>query len=144
MIGAACTRLGERALICSGPNDFTDVPHFEHVKVVGAANHAVIFPACRAVVHHGGAGTTAAGARAGVPQLLLWFWLDQPVWAAGVTQLEVGSGQPFSVSTLDSLVAELRMILAPQYLMRAHEVATRMTKPAQSVSSAADLLEGLV
>jgi len=41
------------------------VPHYEHVKVVSAANHAAILPVCRAVVHHGGAGTTAAGLRAG-------------------------------------------------------------------------------
>ena len=47
--------------------DFSHVPHFDHVKVVGAVNYAAIFPACRAVVHHGGAGTTAAGLRAGVP-----------------------------------------------------------------------------
>ena len=68
MIGAACAQLGERALVCSGASDFSRVPHFEHVKVVGAVNHASIFPACRAVVHHGGAGTTAAGLRAGAPR----------------------------------------------------------------------------
>ena len=69
MIGAACAQLGERALVCAGWSDFSDVPGFEHVKVVGAVNYAAIFPACRAVVHHGGAGTTAAGLRAGVPTL---------------------------------------------------------------------------
>ena len=71
MIGAACAQLGERALVCAGWSDFSDVPHFDHVKVVGAVNFAAIFPACRAVVHHGGAGTTAAGLRAGVPTLIL-------------------------------------------------------------------------
>ena len=73
MIGAACAQLGERALVCAAASDFSDVPHFEHVKVVGAVNYAAIFPACRAVVHHGGAGTTAAGLRAGVPTLILWM-----------------------------------------------------------------------
>ena len=71
MISAACAQLGERALVCAGWTDFSDVPHFDHVKVVGAVNYAAIFPACRAVVHHGGAGTTAAGLRAGVPTLIL-------------------------------------------------------------------------
>ena len=84
MIAAACAQLGERALVSSGWSDFNDVPHFEHVKVVGAVNHAVIFPACRAVVHHGGAGTTAAGLRAGVPTLVLWLLGDQPRWGAAV------------------------------------------------------------
>ena len=67
MISAACAQLGERALVCSGSTDFGKVPDGEHVKVVGVVNYATIFPACRAVVHHGGAGTLAAGLRAGVP-----------------------------------------------------------------------------
>src|ERR1700735_4453812 len=57
MISAACAQLGKRALVCSGGTDLTHVPHFDNVKVVGTVNHAATFPACRAVVHHGGAGT---------------------------------------------------------------------------------------
>ena len=83
--------LGERALICSGPNDFAPVSDLEHVKIVRAIDHAAIFPMCRAVVHHGGAGTTAAALRAGTPMLILWLWLDQPVWATGITELKVGA-----------------------------------------------------
>jgi vancomycin aglycone glucosyltransferase len=141
VIGAACAHVGERALICSGPNDITGIPHFDHIKVVGTVNHAAVFPACRAVVHHGGAGTTAAGLRAGVPSLILWNGLDQPTWSAAVEQLKVGSGQQFPTTTPESLVAGLRTILAPQYVSRAREVATQMTKPTDSVASAADLLE---
>jgi UDP:flavonoid glycosyltransferase YjiC (YdhE family) len=143
VISAACAQVGERALICSGASDFTDVPQFDNVKAVGAVNHAAIFPACRAAVHHGGAGATAAGMRAGIPTLILWFWLDQPVWADGVTRLEVGSGRAFSASTLDSLVADLRSILTPQCITRAREVAAEMTPAAKSVASAADLAEQL-
>ena len=141
VISAACARLGERALICSGPNDFTQVPQFDHVKLAAQVRHSVIFPACRAIAHHGGAGVTAAGLRAGVPTLILWFWLDQPVWADGVTRLEVGLGRQFMASTLDSLVADLRSILAPQCVSRARDVAAEMTQPAKSVANAADLLE---
>jgi UDP:flavonoid glycosyltransferase YjiC (YdhE family) len=141
VISAACAQLGERALICTGTNDFTHAPHGDHVKIVDAVNFAAILPACRAVVHHGGAGTTAAGMRAGIPTLILWLLLDQPLWAAAVSQLEVGASRQFSDSTLDSLVADLRSILTPQCAARAREVATRMTKPATSAASAADLLE---
>ena len=141
MISAACAQLGERALVCSGGTDFSHVPHFEHVKVVGAVNYAAIFPACRAVVHHGGAGTTAAGLRAGVPTLILWTLRDQPLWGALVKRLKVGTARRFSTTTRESLVADLRRILAPQYVTRAREIATRMTKPAESVAAAADLLE---
>lgn len=141
MITAACAHLGERALICSAASDFTHIPQSHHVKVVGAVNYTAIFPACRAVVHHGGAGTTAAGLRAGVPTLILWVEADQPVWAAQVTRLKVGSARPFRDSTRESLIADLRSILAPEYAARAREIATRMTKPAESVARAADLLE---
>ena len=141
MVSAVCTHLGERALICSGPNDFAPIPDLEHVKIVSAVNHTAIFPVCRAVVHHGGAGTTAATLRAGTPTLLLWLWLDQPVWAAGVTELKVGAAQQFTATTQQSLVADLRSILTPQYAARAGEVAAQMTTPAESVANAADLLE---
>jgi UDP:flavonoid glycosyltransferase YjiC (YdhE family) len=141
MISAACIELGERALIYSGVNGFDCIPHFEHVKVVGAVNYGAIFPACRAVVHHGGAGTTAAGMRAGIPTLILWIEADQPVWAAAVQRLKVGSARCFSATTRESLIADLRTILAAQCVSRAREIATRMTKRAESVASAAHLLE---
>lgn len=142
MIGAACSELGERALICSGPSDSeAQIPHYDHVKVVRAVSHAAVFPACRAVVHHGGAGTTAAGLRAGVPTLILWVTSDQPIWAAHIKQLKVGRGRRFSSATVASLVADLRAILAPPYASRAREIASRMTKPTASVIATADLLE---
>ena len=122
MISAACAQLGERALVCAGWSDFDDVPQFDHVKVVGAANHAAVFPACRAVVHHGGAGTTAAGLRAGVPTLLLWRAGDQPLWGAAIKRLKVGTARRFTATTEKSMVADLRTILAPQYVTRAREL----------------------
>ncbi len=141
MISAACAQLGERVLICSGPNDATTVEHSDHVKVVDAVNHSAIFPTCRAVVHHGGAGTTAAALRAGIPTLILWLWLDQPLWAAAAQQLEVGFGRRFSDTSVETLVADLRLLLSPQYAVQAREIAVRMTKPAESLAKAADRLE---
>jgi UDP:flavonoid glycosyltransferase YjiC (YdhE family) len=141
MISAACGQLGERALVCAGWSDFSQVSHLGHVKLVGAVNFGPVFPACRAVVHHGGAGTTAAGLRAGVPTLILATDLNQRLWGARVKRLKVGTARPFSTTTLESLVADLRTILAPQHVARAREVATRMTTAAESVAAAADLLE---
>ena len=141
MIGAACAQLGERALVCAGWTDFGSAARAEHVKVVGAVNYAAIFPACRAVVHHGGAGTTAAGLRAGVPTLILWMADVQLIWGAAIKRLKVGTARRFSSATEKSLVADLRRILAPHYAARAREIATRMTRPADSVAAAADLVE---
>jgi UDP:flavonoid glycosyltransferase YjiC (YdhE family) len=141
MISAACAQLGERALVCSAATDFGHIPDFEHVKVVGTVNFAATFPACRAVVHHGGAGTTAIGLRAGVPALILSTDLDQTIWGARVKRLKVGTARHLSAVTQQSLVADLRTILASDYVTRAREIAPRMTKPADSVAAAADLVE---
>jgi UDP:flavonoid glycosyltransferase YjiC (YdhE family) len=131
-------------LVCFGGTDFTDVPHPDHVKLVGPVNYATIFPTCRAVVHHGGSGTTAASMRAGIPTLILWSSADQPYWGAQVKRLKVGTARRFSTATQETLIADLREILAPQYATRARELASRMTKPAESIGRAADLLEGAV
>lgn len=142
MISSACATLGERALLCFGGTDFSDVPHFDHVKVVGVVNYASVFPACRAAVHHGGSGTTAASLRAGIPTLILWSSADQPYWGNQVKRLKVGTARRFSQTTEKTLVSDLREILAPQYATRARALAARMTSPAESVGKAADLLEG--
>jgi len=145
MISAACAQLGERALIAGGSHDLSEIPHADHIKVVSAVCHAAIFPACRAVVHHGGAGTTATGMRAGIPTLILSLAVDdQQIWAEAVTRLGVGAAREFFSTTLDLLVAELRSIITPEYATRAREVAAEMTKPAESVARAADLLEEAV
>ncbi|OBK79196.1 glycosyltransferase [Mycobacterium sp. 1274761.0] len=141
LIASTCKQLGVRALISSGWSDFSRAPRVDGVKLVSAVNHADIFPKCRAVVHHGGSGTTATGLRAGVPTLVLWKAFDQPIWGAQVKRLQVGTARPFARTTSESLVADLRTIIAPQYVSRAREIATRMTPPAVSVATAADLLE---
>jgi UDP:flavonoid glycosyltransferase YjiC (YdhE family) len=143
MISDACAELGERALICAGAHDVDDSLRSDRVMIADAMNHAAIFPMCRAVVHHGGAGTTAAGMRAGVPTLILWVTADQPIWAAQIGRLEVGSARRFSASTQHSLVADLQSILAPECIAKSRAVARRLTKPEVSVTTTADLLEGV-
>ncbi|MCK0175175.1 glycosyltransferase [Mycolicibacterium sp. F2034L] len=144
-ITGACADLGVRALICSGAWDI-QLPEAglldpDRVKVVRSVNHAAVFPMCRAVVHHGGAGTTAAGVRAGVPSLVLWVGAEQPIWGAAVKKLGVGDYRRFSSTTREALRDALAAMLTPDYVARARETAARMTKPAESITAAADLLE---
>jgi UDP:flavonoid glycosyltransferase YjiC (YdhE family) len=73
--------------------------------------------------------------------LILWTLPDQPFFAAQLKRLKVGTGRRFSTTTEKSLVTDLRRILAPQYLARAREIATQMTKPAESAVAAADRVE---
>ncbi|CAM3341820.1 glycosyltransferase [Mycobacterium frederiksbergense] len=141
LISDVCGELGERALICAGFSAFEETAATDQVMVVPAVNHSAVFPACRAVVHHGGAGTTAAGIRAGVPTLVLWVAAEQPLWGKQVRRLGVGTFRRFSATTRDSLLADLRTVLAPETAQRARLLAGRMSQPSDSVTVAADLLE---
>ncbi len=139
VIADACAELGERALIYSGASGHPS--RSEHVKLVGQLNYTRILPMCRAAVHHGGAGTTAAGLRARLPTLILWDVADQFIWATQVKRLKLGSARHLSSVSRKTLVGQLRKILAPDYAVRAREIAAQMTKPAAGVAAAADLLE---
>jgi UDP:flavonoid glycosyltransferase YjiC (YdhE family) len=75
--------------------------------------------------------------------LILPTWFDQQLWGAQVKRLKVGTARRFSTISRETLVADLSTILAPQYVARAREAATRMTKSAESVTIAADHLENL-
>jgi UDP:flavonoid glycosyltransferase YjiC (YdhE family) len=144
MISAVCERLGERAVVGAGSTDFGAISYPEHVKVVGLVNFAEVFPLCRAVVHHSGAGTIAACLRAGVPQVGLWTLPDQGLRTNQLRRLKVGAGRRFATTTEKSLLRDLRKVLAPQYITRAREFAAQMTTPAESAAAATDLVENFV
>jgi len=86
----AITRLGCRALISKGWAGIGDGALPEGVMAIGAVSHASLFPRLAAVVHHGGAGTTHAAARAGVPQVIVAHVLDQFYFARRIHDLGVG------------------------------------------------------
>jgi UDP:flavonoid glycosyltransferase YjiC (YdhE family) len=79
------------------------------VLTIGDTPHQWLFPRMAAVVHHGGAGTTAAGLRAGKPSVLTPSYADQPLWAARVHALGVGPAPlPLRTLTADALAAAIR------------------------------------
>lgn len=144
LISEVCAELGTRALICGGVTDLGDIEVPENVKLVAEANHAAVFPKCRAVVHHGGPGTLAAGMKAGVPTLVLWISAEQPIWAAQVAKLKIGKARRFAGTTKKTLLKDLRKILEPKYVNRAREMAQRMTPSDVSVKKAVDLIENQI
>lgn len=87
---AALKLTGQRGLLLTGWGGITNADLPDHVFKIDAAPHDWLFPRMAAVVHHGGAGTTAAGLAAGVPSILTPFFADQPFWAWRVEQLGVG------------------------------------------------------
>ena len=76
-----------------------------------------------------------------LPTLVLWDVADQPIWGAQVKSLKVGSARRLTRVTRKSLVRDLRSILSEECAARARDIAPKMTKPADAVAKAADLLE---
>jgi sterol 3beta-glucosyltransferase len=87
----AIAMTGQRAILQSGWGGLskTDLP--DTVFIVDSISHSWLFPRVAAVVHHGGAGTTSAGLRAGVPTIIIPFFGDQPFWGRRVAELGVGT-----------------------------------------------------
>lgn len=142
LIDAVCRRLGLRGLICASWSTDRASTDSDRICTVEEVNHALVLPACRAVVHHGGAGTTAAALRAGTPQVILTLGIeDQPLWGSVVTDLGVGTCAAFAETTTDSLAAAISEVLDADHRDRAREVAARMTAASASVERAAHLLE---
>lgn len=72
---------GRRAVVHSGWAGLASATLPANVLTVGSLPHAWLFPRVSAIVHHGGAGTTAAAVRAGKPAVVVPFHGDQPFWA---------------------------------------------------------------
>jgi rhamnosyltransferase subunit B len=75
-----------------------------------------IFPCCRAIIHHGGIGTTAKAIAAGRPQLVIPRAHDQPDNAARVSRLGLGFGLPFGSCNPKLVASTLRRLLASEVI----------------------------
>jgi UDP:flavonoid glycosyltransferase YjiC (YdhE family) len=86
----ALRRTKQRGLLASGWGGLSQADLPKDVFVVESIPHDWVFPQVAAVVHHGGAGTTSAGLRSGVPSVIVPFFVDQPFWGQRVFELGVG------------------------------------------------------
>ncbi|MBA3468482.1 MAG: glycosyltransferase family 1 protein [Herpetosiphonaceae bacterium] len=87
----ALARSGQRGVLATGWGGLQAADLPESVHMVAAIPHTWLFKHMAAIVHHGGAGTTAAGLRAGVPSIIAPFMGDQPFWGKRVADLGVGT-----------------------------------------------------
>jgi len=105
-------------------------------------DHGWLFPQVAAVIHHGGAGTTAAALRAGVPQIIAPFFADQSFWAARAHALGVAPESiPFRRLTKDRIEAALATTLGNQTVSASAIKVGSMVQAENGVEQACRVLE---
>ena len=122
----AARAVGRRIIVSRGWADLDLVDDAPDCIAVGDVSHDALFPRVAAVVHHGGAGTTAAAARAGVAQVVTPMFGDQFYWASRIVALGVGVTMPHATMTEESLADGLRRVFDSAVVDRARGLATQV------------------
>lgn len=124
----ALAQTGQRAILLTGWGGLQKEHLPESIFMVDSIPHDWLFAHVAAVVHHGGAGTTAAGIRAGVPALVIPFFGDQFFWGQRVAALGIGTAPiPRKQLTVDRLAYALQTIVSDQTMrQRAAQLGTQV------------------
>lgn len=121
--------LGMRSIISQGWGDLHQIDTGSDCLLIDDVAHEKLFLRVAAAVHHGGAGTTAAAAGAGIPQLIVPHLYDQYYWAHRVQQLGIGvSGPVHDELDVAELTAALRSCLNFDTRERAYLVGERIER----------------
>ena len=129
LIFEAVKKSGQRALVSKGWGGFgadaLGIP--EGLYMLGNVPHDWLFKHVSCVVHHGGAGTTAAGIAQGRPTVIVPFFGDQPFWGSMIARAGAGPQPiPSKHLTSDRLAAAILEALRPSTLQRAQELGIRI------------------
>ncbi|MFC3960976.1 glycosyltransferase [Nocardia jiangsuensis] len=136
--------LGLRVLVAAGWGGLDGTgfaAHGDRIRVVRSVDHAVVLPRCVALVHHGGAGTVAAGLRAGRPALICWHGADQPLWGRRLRALGAGTAIPVAGLTPERLQSALVDVLRPERAAAAARAAAALIPPAAAAERAVRIAE---
>ncbi len=120
-------RLGKRVILATGGGALGNVAPSPNIFLASGVPHDQLFPRVDAVIHHGGAGTTAAALRAGKPSVICPFFGDQHFWAHRVHSL--GAGPPaldLKRLTVDNILAAIRAVDDPGVRSRASQLGSEM------------------
>ncbi|KAL8694582.1 MAG: hypothetical protein Q9218_000764 [Villophora microphyllina] len=146
LIFDAVKQTGQRALVSKGWGGFganqLEVP--PDVFMLGNVPHDWLFQHVSCVVHHGGAGTTAAGIAAGKPTVVVPFFGDQPFWGSMVAKAGAGPWPiPYKQLTADKLAAAIMEALQPNALQKAQALGANIQKESGAKVGAKDFQDKL-
>lgn len=112
-------------------------PLTNDIFVIDEAPHDWLFPQMAALVHHGGAGTTAAGLRAGTPSILTPFSGDQPFWGQRVTALGVGPAAiPYNKLSTQRLASAIKTAISDETIQRRAAVLGQQIRAEDGIAGA--------
>lgn len=143
IVNEALTFTNYRGIILSG---WSEIVHrtSRNVFYLNAVSHDWLLPQCKMIIHHGGAGTTSAGLRAGIPQIVVPFTADQPFWGGRVHAVGAGP-EPIFVKNLS--VEKLTQAIARAESKTVRECAQAIGQNVRSedgVKRAVELIESHV
>lgn len=137
---SAARSLGHRVIVLRGTG-LEEQGWGDGVLFVDGEPHELLLPRARAAVHHGGAGTTAAVLRSGIPQVVVPFVLDQPFFGRRVREIGVaGDPVPVAGATTGRIAASLRRTEDAGVRRRAAEVGA-LVRAEDGVARGVDLIE---
>lgn len=138
----ALKQTNQRALLFSGWGGLhkEDLP--DSMLMIDSTPHDWLFPRVAAVVHHGGAGTTAAGLRAGVPSVVIPFLIDQPFWGQRVYDLGVGPAPiPRRKLTVERLAQAIQVAATDKDMrQRAAEIGAKI-QAEDGIANAVEIIQ---
>jgi len=120
-----------KAIVCAGWTDVSISDGLENeILVVKSVPHDVLFPKCKVILHHAGAGTCAAALRSGVPSVCLPVMLDQFYNSKQLMRLGVApSAVPFqrATSSQEEVVEAVKLAMnSDEMTQKAQEIAKRI------------------
>jgi len=129
----------QRAVLATGWGGLEPLQQTDQLIAVNDVPHDWLFPQMAAVVHHGGAGTTAAGLRAGIPSVIVPFYMDQPFWGYRVAQLHAGPTPiPHNALTVEKLSNAIQAALNNPLIQKDAAVIGRAIRSENGVSVAVE------
>ena len=134
---------GQRGILAAGWGGLGNANLPDEIFALDSVPHAWLFPRMAAVVHHGGAGTTGAGFRAGVPSVLVPHMGDQPFWAKRVTELGVGpQPMPRRKLTSERLAAAITTATTDQNMQARAAALGERIRAEDGVARTIEIIEG--
>lgn len=139
LIFEAVKKAGVRALVSKGWGGLGDEGNTpDNIYMLENTPHDWLFPRVSAVVHHGGAGTTAIGLKCGKPTMIVPFFGDQPFWGAMVANAGAGAQQPvpYKHLSIDALAEGIMQCLSPEAKVAAEKIAADIAEEGDGAMNA--------